>query len=81
MTCLPAPAGGSIRQEQAMTSHDHQLHQGDSLKAAARERLTSEGEQWTGMRAAVFDPIHYTMEWKMLRRIKELVEQERRMLG
>ena len=33
------------------------------------------------IRRAVFDPIHYTMEWKMLRRIKELVEQERKMLG
>jgi Fur family zinc uptake transcriptional regulator len=40
-----------------MTSHDHQLHHGESLKAAARERLTSEGEQWTGMRAAVFDAL------------------------
>lgn len=30
------------------------------------------------MRAILFDPIHYTMEWKMLRRIKELVEQERK---
>ena len=37
-----------------MTRHDHQLHQGDSLTAAARERLTREGEQWTEMRAAVF---------------------------
>jgi Fur family zinc uptake transcriptional regulator len=37
-----------------MTKHDHQLHQGDSLTAAARDRLTREGEQWTDMRAAVF---------------------------
>jgi Fur family transcriptional regulator, zinc uptake regulator len=37
-----------------MTRHDHQLHQGDSLTAAARDRLTREGEQWTDMRAAVF---------------------------
>jgi Fur family zinc uptake transcriptional regulator len=40
-----------------MGRHDHQLHQGDSLKAAARERLTDEGEQWTDMRAAVFDAL------------------------
>ena len=40
-----------------MTGHDHQLHQGDALTAAARERLTKEGEQWTGMRAAVFDAL------------------------
>ena len=40
-----------------MTSHDHQLHEGDSLKSAARERLTLQGEQWTDMRAAVFDAL------------------------
>ena len=40
-----------------MPHHDHQLHEGDSLKEAARERLTQEGEQWTGMRAAVFDAL------------------------
>jgi Fur family zinc uptake transcriptional regulator len=38
-----------------MTRHDHQLHEGESLKAAARQRLTAAGEQWTGMREAVFD--------------------------
>jgi Fur family transcriptional regulator, zinc uptake regulator len=37
-----------------MTSHDHQLHEGESLKSAARDRLTRQGEQWTDMRAAVF---------------------------
>jgi Fur family zinc uptake transcriptional regulator len=37
-----------------MARHDHQLHEGESLKSAARERLTKQGEQWTGMRAAVF---------------------------
>jgi Fur family zinc uptake transcriptional regulator len=40
-----------------MANHAHQLHEGDSLKAAARDRLTREGEQWTGMRAAVFDAL------------------------
>ena len=40
-----------------MTRHDHQLHEGDSLTEAARERLTREGEQWTDMRAAVFDAL------------------------
>ena len=40
-----------------MTRHDHQLHEGDSLTAAARERLTREGEQWTDMRAAVFEAL------------------------
>jgi Fur family zinc uptake transcriptional regulator len=40
-----------------MARHDHQLHEGESLKTAARERLTRQGEQWTGMRAAVFDAL------------------------
>ena len=40
-----------------MTRHDHQLHEGDSLKRAARDRLVREGEQWTDMRAAVFDAL------------------------
>ena len=38
-------------------AHKHQLHEGDSLRQAARERLTGEGEQWTDMRAAVFDAL------------------------
>ena len=37
-----------------MAEHDHQIHRGESLKAAARDRLTKQGEQWTDMRAAVF---------------------------
>ena len=40
-----------------MTGHNHQLHEGDSLKEAARDRLTRQGEQWTDMRAAVFDAL------------------------
>lgn len=40
-----------------MGRHDHQLHEGDALKSAARLRLTEQGEQWTGMRAAVFDAL------------------------
>ena len=40
-----------------MPHHDHKLHQGPALKAAARDRLTNEGEQWTDMRAAVFDAL------------------------
>ena len=38
-------------------AHSHQLHEGESLRRAARERLTREGEQWTSMRAAVFDAL------------------------
>ncbi|HVM22500.1 MAG TPA: transcriptional repressor [Sphingomicrobium sp.] len=40
-----------------MTRHDHQLHEGESLRKAARERLTRQGEQWTGMREAVFEAL------------------------
>jgi Fur family zinc uptake transcriptional regulator len=53
---LPATGTGSIS-SMFMTGHDHQLHEGDALTAAARERLTKEGEQWTGMRAAVFEAL------------------------
>lgn len=42
---------------QIMVQHDHKLHEGASLKAAARDRLTREGEQWTEMRAAVFEAL------------------------
>ena len=38
-----------------MARHNHQIHEGESLRAAARARLTKQGEQWTDMRAAVFD--------------------------
>ena len=40
-----------------MTRHDHQLHQGEALREAAREQLTKQGEQWTDMRAAVFEAL------------------------
>lgn len=40
-----------------MVQHDHKLHEGDSLRVAARDRLTLEGEQWTEMRAAVFEAL------------------------
>lgn len=35
-------------------SHAHHEHSGDDLLKAARESLTSAGEQWTGMRESVF---------------------------
>ena len=40
-----------------MANHQHQLHEGESLRDAARDRLTGRGEQWTDMRAAVFDAL------------------------
>ena len=41
----------------SMGAHEHHIHKGESLKEAARERLTSRGEQWTGMREAVFEAL------------------------
>ncbi|GAA4008357.1 Fur family transcriptional regulator [Sphingomonas humi] len=40
-----------------MAKHDHHAHGGSDLKSAAKERLTGSGEQWTGMREAVFDAL------------------------
>src|SRR5689334_17644315 len=40
-----------------MARHDHRTHEGAALTAAARDRLTREGEQWTDMRAAVFESL------------------------
>ena len=40
-----------------MSRHDHHLHEGESLKDAARAQLTDKGEQWTDMREAVFDAL------------------------
>ena len=40
-----------------MASHSHHLHRGESLRDAAKARLTDEGEQWTEMRQAVFDAL------------------------
>jgi len=41
----------------ASSQHQHQLHEGEALASAAQARLTAEGEQWTEMRAAVFDAL------------------------
>jgi Fur family zinc uptake transcriptional regulator len=40
-----------------MAGHEHHLHEGESLRDAARLRLTSRGEQWTDMRASVFEAL------------------------
>jgi Fur family transcriptional regulator, zinc uptake regulator len=41
----------------AAHSHDHTLHHGDALTEAARLALLKAGEQWTTMRASVFDAL------------------------
>ena len=40
-----------------MTGHNHHEHSGAKLVAAARDALTESGEQWTEMRADVFDAL------------------------
>jgi Fur family zinc uptake transcriptional regulator len=40
-----------------MAKHHHHDHGGEDLKTAAKDRLTESGEQWTGMREAVFDAL------------------------
>jgi Fur family zinc uptake transcriptional regulator len=40
-----------------MAAHEHRVHQGESLKEAARTQLIARGEQWTDMREAVFEAL------------------------
>jgi Fur family zinc uptake transcriptional regulator len=40
-----------------MSRHDHHEHHGAGLIDAARDALTAAGEQWTDMRADVFDAL------------------------
>ncbi len=38
-------------------NHDHVMHEGEALAAAAQTALERSGEQWTKMRAAVFESL------------------------
>jgi Fur family zinc uptake transcriptional regulator len=40
-----------------MAHHHHQSHEGQSLVAAARTTMERSGEQWTQMRASVFEAL------------------------
>ena len=40
-----------------MSAHVHHSHSGEALTDAARDAMTKSGEQWTPMRAAVFDAL------------------------
>ena len=42
---------------QGMGAHVHHSHSGTDLTDAARDAMTRSGEQWTPMRAAVFDAL------------------------
>ncbi|MCJ7420465.1 Fur family transcriptional regulator [Sphingomicrobium astaxanthinifaciens] len=41
----------------AEPNHHHHAHQGEALRDAARAQMLERGEQWTDMRAAVFDAL------------------------
>ncbi len=45
------------RKHLAMGQHVHTLHRGAPLAVAAQTALETSGEQWTGMRARVFDAL------------------------
>ncbi len=40
-----------------MAKHDHTLHEGEALTEAARMTLMRSGEQWTPMRADIFETL------------------------
>jgi Fur family zinc uptake transcriptional regulator len=40
-----------------MPNHHHHSHEGESLTSAAQATMEKSGEQWTAMRAAVFDAL------------------------
>ena len=54
---MPLGRTGPIPIAETMTSHDHRIHEGEALRKAAKKHLQSKGEQWTDMRAAVFDAL------------------------
>ncbi len=41
----------------AQHNHQHHNHEGDALTDAAKAALTKTGEQWTDMRASIFDAL------------------------
>lgn len=49
--------GAEIIISRGMGAQHHHHRKGESLREAARVQLTEKGEQWTGMREAVFDAL------------------------
>ena len=43
----------------ATSTHHHELHEGKALTNAAQTALENAGEQWTAMRASVFDTLSH----------------------
>ncbi|BAI96722.1 transcriptional repressor [Sphingobium sp. TA15] len=62
----------------ARPSHSHVKHEGASLTDAARDVLLNDGEQWTEMRAQVFDVL---AEFTKPASAYDIAEQLGKMLG
>jgi Fur family zinc uptake transcriptional regulator len=52
-----APPSADIAPMATMHDHDHEVRSGAALRQAAERALIDAGEQWTVMRAAVFDAL------------------------
>jgi Fur family zinc uptake transcriptional regulator len=52
-----APISADIAGMATMHDHDHEVRSGEPLRMAAERALTDAGEQWTVMRASVFDAL------------------------
>ncbi|NJM50358.1 MAG: transcriptional repressor [Sphingomonadales bacterium] len=60
-----------------MTDHHHHEHEGASLADAAKATLTEAGEQWTDMRAAIFEVLATFDKPASAYDIADLVSQKR----
>lgn len=53
----PAQSRSDAASGKATQTHGHREHSGENLTAAARDALTASGEQWTAMRADIFNEL------------------------
>jgi Fur family transcriptional regulator, zinc uptake regulator len=60
-----------------MSDHNHHEHEGDSLADAAKNALVEAGEQWTDMRADIFDVLATFEKPASAYDIADLVSQKR----
>ena len=60
-----------------MAQHNHHEHAGESLAEAAKVTLIESGEQWTDMRAAIFDVLSTFEKPASAYDIADLVSQKR----
>ena len=62
-------------------THNHHEHAGESLADAAKATLTGAGEQWTDMRAAIFEVLASFDKPASAYDIADLVSQKTRQAG